>query len=445
MRSLVTVLVISIAAFAQNPPTDSGPDPAFAAIPFDLWLAERDQAHFQWSARVSGGELDSSQRLRARVDIQVDGHELVKRRGRGELAFFVQFSDRDHHVFQSHRAIQLQKVTEAGAKSDFVYTQLALVVPGDYRVDLAILDTNTGEHATFQRALRVAPRKSDPLPDSWRDLPPVEFTEAGDPPEGWFQPHLNGRLHLPLETRRPVRIEVLLNASPSATGPGFRTGRVNNQSLGDLLPALKVISQVKVSNGTLNVSLLDITRRQVLFTQDHVDPGGQELAWARLQPALGQANPNQIDVRDLADQVRNSQFFVEEVRRRMVGEAAPGADSSARPSAGIALVVLSGPMEFASGDDLHPIQLAQRPPGRVFYIRYHAAPRSAPTAGQIPIRPNSKRSRGLPEPPPELVLQEPLDRLGPLLKPLQPRVFDVYNSEQFRRALADLMKEIAQM
>jgi hypothetical protein len=31
------------------------------------------------------------------------------------------------------------------------------------------------------------------------------------------------------------------------------------------------------------------------------------------------------------------------------------------------------------------------------------------------------------------------------LKPLQPRLFDVNSAEQFRKALADLMKEIARM
>jgi hypothetical protein len=66
-----------------------------------------------------------------------------------------------------------------------------------------------------------------------------------------------------------------------------------------------------------------------------------------------------------------------------------------------------------------------------------------PAAAQIPAHPNANRRRGLPEPQPELIIQEPLDRLGLLLKSLQPRVFDVYNSEQFRRALAALMKEIA--
>jgi hypothetical protein len=445
LRIVVTALMTCNAAFAQNRPSNSVLDPAFATIPFDRWLTEHDQAHFRWSAQISGGQLANSQRLSARVDVQVDGNELVKRRGIGELAFFVQFSDSDRRLFQSHGAIELQKVTDAAGQSNVIFTQTALVVPGDYRVDLAILDTRTGEHATMQRTLRIASLKSDPLPDSWRGLPLVEFTEPADPPEAWFQPYLTGRLHLPLETRRPVRVEVLVNASPSAMDQRFRTSPANNRNLADLLPGLKVISQVELHQGMLNVSMLDLTRRQVLFRQDHLNPQNHPLDWPRLRPALLQADPNKIDVRDLAHRQQNGQFFVEEVRRRLAAKEVLQADSSEKPYAGepeLALIVLSGPMDFASGEDLRPIEFAQRPPGRVFYIRYHSVPIRPPTA-LPPPRPN--RRRGFPPPQSGMVVQEPPDALEPLLKPLQPRVFDVYNPEQFRKALANLMKEIALM
>jgi len=390
-------------------------------------VAQRNQAPFHWSARVSGAVLANSQRLRTRVEIEVDGNELIKRRGEGELVFFVEFKDSDGRVFQTRQAIPLRKVTDAAAKSNFVYSQSALVLPGEYRVDFAILDTKNGEHAAIERTLRVAPLRSDPLPDSWRGLPAVEFEASADPPDSWFEPYLAGRLFLPVETRRRVRVEVLVNASPSAIGPRFRTGQVNNRSLADVLPALKVISQMELGDGTLNVSVLDLTRRQVLFTQDHVHPQSQPLDWARLRPGLLEADPNKIDVRDLAHLQENAQFFVEEVRRRIVEECA--------------LIVLSGPLEFAPGGDLRPIELTERPPGRVFYIRYHPLPVIVNPALPRSARPN--RGRGFPQP--GIVATEPADALEPLLKPLQPRLFDVNSAEQFRKALADVMKEIARM
>ena len=430
---LLPVVLALCAAFAENPPYNSGSDPAFGKIPFDRWLTERDQGHFQWTARVSGAELANSQRLRVRIEIQVDGNELVRRRSQGQLVFFTQFSDNDHHRFQNHGAIELKDVTDAAGKSNFTYTPTALVVPGDYRVDIAILDTGNEEHATMQRTLHVAPLKSDPLPGSWQDLPAVEFTESGDPPDVWFQPHLTGRLHLPLETRRPVQVEVLLNASPSATGPTpFREGHTNNRNLVDLLPALKVVSQMDLSQGRLNVSLLDLTQRKVLFTQDGTDPRKQPLDWPRLQPALLTADPNKIDVHALEDSRQNAQFFLEQVQRRMM------ADDPAR-----ALIVLSAPMQFTSGEDVHPVQIPEGTRARIFYIRYHALPVRAPLVS--PFEGRGNRRFGYPPQQRAISHPESPDQLEPLLKPLQPRVFDVYDPEQFRKALADVMKELARL
>src|ERR1700722_16598368 len=77
-------------------------DPIFAAVPFDRWLAEGDQAPIRWVLRLSANELSNHQRIRARIDIQVDGNELVKRRGKGQFVTLVQFTDNAGTIYQSH-------------------------------------------------------------------------------------------------------------------------------------------------------------------------------------------------------------------------------------------------------------------------------------------------------------------------------------------------------
>jgi hypothetical protein len=427
LRMAAAFLAALSPAFAQDTL-----DPAFTKIPFDSWLTDRDQSPFQWSARTSGGELANLQRLRARVEITVDGNEVAKRQGHGELVFFVQFSDSDHRRYQSHGTIGLEEVNEAASKSNFVFTQNALAAPGDYRVAVGILDTKTGEHAALERMLHIGPLKNDLLPDSFQGLPAVEFTEASDPPDGWFQPQLTGRLHLPLETRRDTRVQVLVNASPSALGLKYRTGQVNNRSMADVLPSLKVISDLELKPGNLGVSVFDLTRRQVLFAQDRVDPRKEPLDWPRLRPALLEANPNKIDVHELTDREQNPQFFVEQVRRHISAGPAPAA-----------VIILSGPMGFPDGSDLRPIELAEKLEGRVFYLRYHPTPVRAPAV--VSSRAYEGRRRGISTLEPGFAVQEPLDQLEPLLKPLQPRVFDVYDPGQFRKALAEIMKEIGRM
>ena len=428
-RTLLWILqgiAAALPLFAQA----GSPDPLFATIPFDRWLADRGEAQIRWTTRIPAVELSIHQRLRARVEIQVDGSELVKRRGHGQLVMLAQLTDSENRVYQTHTGIELRDVEEAAAKSNIVYVQDFFVLPGEYRVALAVFDTMTREYSATQRTLHAGALKGDPLPEAWHDLPPVETVRdsPGDP----FLPALGGRLHLPLATHRPIRIEVLVIASRSAATAGPRSGKLNNSSLGELIPALQTISQVEVRNGALNVAFLDLTRRQVIFEQDSV----RDVDWAKLRTALSAADPNVIDVHELENRKQNAQFFLSQVSRRIAVETS----SAPLP----VLIVLSGPIELSSGEDLRPIQAGRTPGSKIFYIRYHSMlPRPVPPSNPFdrPVR----GRRSVPLAPPSPAPTEPLDSLEGTLKPLQPRLFDVTTPEQFRKALGALLDEISRI
>ena len=94
LKTLLPWLALGLASISTAPAQNSGaPDPVFSAVPFERWLAEGEPTHFRWSVRVGGAELNSHQRLQTRVEIQVDGNELVSRRGHGELVVMIQFED----------------------------------------------------------------------------------------------------------------------------------------------------------------------------------------------------------------------------------------------------------------------------------------------------------------------------------------------------------------
>ncbi len=423
-------LLAAFPAFAQTTP-GSFSDPAFSTIPFAHWLTEASQTHFQWSAKIVDVRLSNTQRISARVDIVIDGNELAHRRdSKGELAIFIQFSDGDHRVFQSHGAVELKNATEEAAKSNFVYSQSVFVTPGDFRVYIAILDTNNQDHATLTRTLHVAPLKNDPLPDAMTGLPEVEFAQGEDPPDLWYQPLLTGQLHLPVEMKRAMPIEVLANASPSSIGPRFRRGELNSRILADLLPGLKVISQIQLSQGEMDISMVDLTRRQVLFQQKPVDPKTRPLDWSKLRLALLEADPNKINVHQLTDSHENPQFFVQQVRRRIKSDAP--------------LIILSGPIAFAQSDDRRPIELEDNAQPRVFYLRFHPLPVRRNIDERFG-RENSRRGALRDQSPTGLLAQEPPDSLTALLKPLLPHVYEIYSPEQFRKALADIIKEISRL
>jgi hypothetical protein len=213
--------------------------------------------------------------------------------------------------------------------------------------------------------------------------------------------------------------------------------------MGNVIPALKVLTQMDIKNGSINVTLLDLERRKVSFNQEQAG----KLDWTRLRAALLDNDPNQIDVHALENHEQNAQFFVSEIRKRLESAEQNGdvpLGLTADPAC--VLIVLSGPMAFPKGQDLRPIEATPEPGTRVFYIRYNpplvAVPGGPPMYGPQP--------RGRMAPPPGVVFGgrgavATEDSLARTLKPLAPRTFDVTTPMEFRSALAAIMSEISRI
>jgi hypothetical protein len=446
---LAFCLTLSIPSRAQN-----FLDPIFSTVPFDRWLAASDHIQIPFKGDAAVPALGSFQRLRLTMNITVDGREIAKRPASGRLLMFLQFTDSARHIYQGHGEVDLKEVTATIKQADLVYSHSLLVVPGDYQVAMAVFDTETGEHGLIRKTLHVPPLKEEPLPEAWRGLPPVEFLTAVDPPDVWFQPSLMGRLHLPLETRSPVRIELLM-ILPGEHG----TGDYHNRMMSTLVPSLKTLSQMDVRNGSLLAAVLDLTRRRVSYEQSFVaSPASpRDLDWSRLSAAFGDANPGVIDVGSLENRGKSLEFFLKEMGRRIQsGEskarALDGAGRGAREPATApprhTLVILSGPVEFASGTDIHQIDLDENPGVDVYYFRFHVTPDRRPAVMIPPNRGGGRRGGGGRFPPGDdsrlgRYTREGEDSLEGTLKPLTPHLFDIKNPEEFRKALASMLEEIA--
>jgi hypothetical protein len=363
----------------------------------------------------------------------VDGNELVGRRGHGELVVMIQFEDGAKRLYQTHGSIDLQDVKDDVGKSNIQYLQDAFVLPGDYRVGVVIFDSKTRDHWAEQKTLHVNPLRNDPLPGAWKDLPAVELLTAMDAPDSWYIPYTTGHLQLPVAARRPVRVEVLMNASPSGPSRGLNTGTANSRNMANLVPALKVFSQIEVAGGSLHVTLLDISKRRVIFEQDAV----RQLDWKQLREALTEADPNKIDVRSLEHREQNAGYFLQQVRERLAPSPAGTVNDPVH-----VLIVLAAPMTLDSGDKSRAPESEAKPQGPLYYVRYHLLPERTPLGAEPMGRMGRRGYPGMPQPAAQ---PEAFDSLQPLLKPLQPHVYDVYSPEQFRKALSSLLDEIARL
>jgi hypothetical protein len=437
-KSLLPLVTLGLAGISsmQAQGGAASPDPAFSAVPFERWLAEGEPTSLRWTVRVGAAALNNHQRLQTRVEIQMDGNELVSRRGHGELGVMIQFEDSAKRLYQTHGGIDLQEVKDDTGKSNVQYLQDAMVLPGDYRVSVVIFDAKTRDHWAEQKTLHVNPLHNDPLPGAWKNLPAVELLRAMEPPDSWYIPDVSSHLQLPVAAHRPVRVEVLMNASPSGPSRGLNTGTANSRNLANLVPALKVLSQMEVAGGSLHVTLLDISKRHIIFEQDAV----RQLDWTRLRDALTAADPNKIDVKSLEHREQNAPYFLQQVRERLTppGSRAGAADEPVR-----VLIVLAAPTTLDSGEKNHAAELETKPQGLLYFVRYHLAPERMP----LGIEPFSRMGRrnypGSMQQP--AAQPEAFDSLQSVLKPLQPRVFDVYSPDQFRKALSGLLDEIARL
>jgi hypothetical protein len=414
------ILVAILIGVSPAVPESGRLDPAFSKIPFDEWLARGDQSSFKWSLRVNNVELSSHQRLRAEIEVRIDGAELAQRRGKGQLEVYVEISDVDNVRYQDHGSMDLEKL-DANVRSNYVtYTQPVFIVPGEYRLGVALLNTATGEHHAGHLKFRIPPLKNDPLPNLWAGLPAVEFIPAETGPDAWYLPSVKGRLHFEIAQPKSVLVDVLVNVPMPSPYDSRRTRRAG---MGPLIATMKAISQMNARGITVNVELLDLARRRVTFRQNVAHP----IDWSRMRDSLAEANPGTIDVKALENRHHNAQFFVAEVARKV---PARGAEH--------VVIVLTAPMAFESGEDLHPIQVTSAANCRLFYFRFRAPARPAPVGLPPPMR----ARRGRPGMGMRPAIEQQFDQLEQTLKPLNPRLFDVENAGQVRRAFAAVVDEI---
>jgi hypothetical protein len=412
--------------------------------------------------KISAPQLDDHQRFLVTATITIEGKHLAKLPASlspakdatpsagGELLMMMQIEDSQGHAYQGHVAVPLSDIQQDVRQADIVYTQSALVIPGDYRVTLAMLHRGSGDHDLGHLTVHVAPLKSDPLANPWDGSPAVEIIGKEGWMEEWFHPDVTGHLHLPVDSHRPVRIELLLNVPRSRFA-----GEYYRQCMSGLLAQLKVLSQMEVRNGSMNVTLLDVQHRSAVALSRH----DRALDWNEVKAALEKANPNVISVHSLGNGSEEAEFLAAEVRRRLQADSI-GDERS--PSPLPILIVLSAPAVLGRDSSGKPVSFADVHEGNVYLLRYHPSialqeMRDGGTSGGAEVdsvpeldfggRRQAAPPRTLPMPsaPQGPFPEERTTTLHEMLKSLKPRIFDVNNPLQFRETLAALLEEISRM
>ncbi len=380
-------------------------DPLFTRLPFEKWLSEGERADIPWSADILPAQLSPHQRLMLRVVIRLHGRELEQRRGAGEFVTLVQYTDGAGRIWQHHTALDLTNLRPGTGMQQLAIAQYAYVLPGDYSLAIAVCDTATLEHGLIFRRVHAAPLPTDPLPEAWTGLPAVDFVPPiTEPPDVWYLPGVEGRLKLPIATRRPVHLHLLVNLTPSSTQAGSIAAMQRNMSA--VIPILKALSQIDLRNGRMEAALLDLTNLRVAFEQS----GADRLDWDRMRKIFLEIKPGMIDAHSLEDRRKMVTFFQNELVRRLVA-GGPEREEGATT----VVIVLSGPAYLEDQESASAVQVSGNPDYRVFYIRDHSLP------------------------------AQPDDDLQRAVAPLNAQVYDVASNERVREVLASILDQISKL
>jgi hypothetical protein len=363
------------------------------------WFDEPENHRDHWKIMIGPPVLTYSQRL------VIPANALIplprKNEPRNELYFVIRIADDQGRWFPGadYDRINLADIHE---KEGTINWHSAIFVrPGKYSVVVVIYDVQTKQHFVWRKSINV--QREHVLPDLDQSLPMVEFADA----RGFHAPLGE---HLPIENRKPLRVDVVLNLTGDlqmTVAPGrwraFRHYSVESALMG----AVSAFTQLQPAVGCVRVSALDIVHREVARDRALADPGTD---WVKVRETLTKNRDQMtVDVRTLEGRVKSRQFFHDFLARVIADNSGCGPDLA---STDRAVVVVSDSLMFPSGSIDEPVPTPAQSNARFFHVQI--------------------RFNGMPV----------FDQVGHMLHDLHPRHFDIDDPHDLRKALSGIISDL---
>jgi hypothetical protein len=372
------------------------------SIPISDWLNGGDRSEIPWTFTVREPYLRIDQRLEVFYVARISGKELNRSGKNHELFLVNRMSSPDGEWLNEPSIVRHTAEDQLPNNVQAEFRMRVVVQPGEYTLWVVLYDRKTGKHNVAKRRIRVPELHGDPLPDLYRRMPLVEFPNISEnnPPEATS--FVSGQLYLPVHNKRPLQVQLISMLSPPEQWTGrARLMRAHND---DTLGALAALSEMDLTDGSLSIAGLDLTRRQVLFEQRDL----QHVEWASLMQAMKRAQSPDISAKALQGSKNNGAFFREFLNERLT------ADSTVADGMRVVIVVTSAQL-FESGSDLRPLQIEGDCNCRVYYLRFR------------------------------LNVNDVFDQLEKFMKPLRPRIFNLITARDLRKAIAEIIQDLGKL
>ena len=412
---LVIVLLVCAALPGARPAgaQESAPAPApvDVPLPLDEWVRAGEIEEIPWEVQVSPAYLRTDQRLAVDFTLRVPGPALNSLGPTHELFWLVRLQEPGGAWLNSDEPGRTPLEHPLTERNELEIILTALLRPGKYRAAILLYDRLSDKRSLAVREFEVGPLRPEPLPEAFRNLPPVEFLTAVSGWDAYFQPELQGKLWLPLQTKRPVELEILVNFSTTKQYSGRLVAHYVN--LKQVMGMLKPLTEIQLTNGRVSVTGFDLNARKVIFEQEDLT----ELDWPRLREAVSAMNPRVVSVEELLASQQRAAYFRDLLGERLHsrGDHRGGSGSSdAQPAPYRVFIVVSHYTLFPQGSDLTPVPAPEKCDCRVYYLRFQLGRAS-------------------------------WDELEAVMKRLKPRRFEIRRPRDLRRALATILNELGKL
>jgi hypothetical protein len=365
-----------------------------ASIPLDDWLQERDKEEISWSIQVDKASVRIDQRMAASYTASISSRDANKLVG-DDLYFIALVTNRAgqwlvwpkvvHHVIEAQLPMQ----------SELRFSDSVFTLPGEYTLWLILHDAKTGRRNAVKRQLAVQSLDADPLPNLYKQLVQVEFPILSDD-DGGSVIQFTDDLTLPVRNKRPLRLELISVMSPPEQSSRLRDiVRRHHQRTASVLDTF---GQMRLAQGaTVSITGLDLNHRTVPFEQNDVE----QLDRPRLVDAIRNIKDQTISLTTL-EKGGGSAFL-----RTSLDDIFQRADDRTR-----VFVIVSSSNVFDRGADLEPLRRRENCKCRVYYLRL--------------------RNYAL----------DAFDDTEKIIKRLSPRTFNISSGLDFRKAIAEIIRDL---
>jgi hypothetical protein len=373
-------------------------DDARLRVPM-AWFEGPEIHHKHWKVEITKAQLMYNQRLAiaAVAEFPLPGAD----KARSDLHVVFKVADEKGHWFEGRDYTEINFSEIKQREGSVRWFAHVFVRPGKYRLAVLVYDKTSDEHFLWRRT--VVAEAVHPLPDLDQSLPVLEFANKR-------AQHVPLGEHLPIQNRRPLRIDVVLNLTGNVqmvVQPGrwgtYRRGALETALMG----SATALTQLRPAVGCVRVSAIDIVHLEVARDRTIADPGTD---WETVRATLMKNRDQQtVDIHTLEGRTRARQFFHDFLGRVIADHSGCGKE---QPDTERAVVVVSDSLTF--------------PPGSA---DEHVPP---PAEGNARFYHVQMRFKGV----------FAFDQVGHMLRELHPHHFDIDQPQDLRRALAAIIGDL---